>query len=123
METPRSSKPPITVVKQQDDLAVVERRRSSGGEAPALALVPCADGDDRRLAVVDEGHGGAPRIGDDVGDVGRCDVARRPRGVRHAARRSTAPDRDPTVRLRAARSPSTSEPRRDVGLLGDGRRV
>src|SRR5262245_22851904 len=58
--------PPVAVVEQQDDLAVVERRRSRG-EAPAIAFTPCADGDDRRLAVVDEGHGGAPRIGDDVG--------------------------------------------------------
>jgi len=36
-----------------------------------VALAPCAYGDDRRLAVVDEGHGGAPRIGDDIGDVDR----------------------------------------------------
>src|SRR5262245_11052843 len=76
--------PPVAVVEQQDDLAVVERRRG-GGKAPAIALAPCADGDDRRLAVVDEGHGGAPRIGDDIGDVGRRDVARRPRGIPHAA--------------------------------------
>jgi hypothetical protein len=31
------------------------------------------------------------------------------------------PHRDPTVRMHAARCRSTSEPRRDVGLLGDGR--
>src|SRR5262249_17321911 len=111
--------PPVAVVEQQDDLAVVERR--PGGKTPAIALAPYADGDDRRLAVVDEGHGGAPRIGDDVGDVGRHDVARRPRAIPPAAWRSTAPHRDPSVRLRAPRCRSTSEPRRDVDLLGDGR--